>query len=728
MPPTAHAMSCPRCEGAELRPAMTRQGVEVDFCPGCGGVWLDKGELFHFTRKHKALAAMMQEAARRGRVGKLLSPKTGQPMLKLLLFGGRLTVDYCRDTGGLWLDKGELQDIAARDDIEMSLTLGPEAAAEPAEAAPMTPGRLAAIAAAARPLPNLAIRSGGVLIVLYALLGALLIALVEFADLSPEAAVWAGVIIVALQFLLGPFLMDLSLGWFYQCEWINPRALPGHLRDFVQELSAKRGIRFPRFGVINDGAPNAFTYGHTPNNARVVLTRGMFELLGEREVEAVVAHEIGHAVHWDMLVMTMAYLVPLVAYYVYRTLIRVRVRGRDRSAAARLAIALSAYLVYIISEYLVLWLSRTREYWADRFSGEATGDPNALASALVKIGYGLAGRERPEAPRRTEEAPERKPSLEAVGALGIFDPSSARSLAIASARGSVGGGSVPVGGGSVPVGGGSVPRDRWEKTRGTEAPPTAEAPAALDLDQLKGAMRWDLWNPWAKFYELNSTHPLIASRLDHLGRQAAGMGIEPYVVFDLKKPECYWDEFLVDLLVLFLPALLAAGVVGAAIALGQERLLPLALSALGLGMLIKTLFSYRGGAFPEASIAGLLKNVKVSAVRGIPCTVRGTVIGRGVPGLIWSEDFVIQDSTGIVFLDYRQPFRIFELLFAILRRQDLSGRPVAAVGWYRRAPVPYIELKAIATHHSTHRCHVYHYRLFVALLLAAAGIYLFSIM
>ena len=686
----AHALNCPRCDGAALRPAMTKQGVEVDTCPSCGGVWLDKGEVFHFTRKPKALAAMLHGAARKGRVGRVPSPKTGRPMLKLLLFGGRLAVDACRDTGGLWLDKGELEDIAARDDIELSLGLGHEAGTGRDEGDTPAVGRLAAIAAAAPPLPNLAVRSGGVLLLLYGLLGALLIALVEFAGLSPEAAVWIGVGVVAFQFLLGPFLMDLSLRWFYQCEFVDPGSLPGHLQEFVQGLAERRGIRFPRFGIINDGAPNAFTYGHTPNNARVVLTRGLFELLDEAEVEAVVAHEIGHAVHWDMLVMTMAYLVPLVSYYVYRTLVRVRVRGRDKSAGARLAIALTSYLVYVISQYLVLWLSRTREYWADRFSGEATGEPNALARALVKIGYGLAGRKREEGAKHHDESAARQPSLEAVGALGIFDSGSARSLAIASARGGV-------------------------------------APA-LDLDQLKGAMRWDLWNPWAKFYELNSTHPLIAHRLDHLGRQAAGMGQEPYVVFDLQRPECYWDEFLVDLFVMFLPALLAGGVLAAAAATGEAKLLPFALSALGVGMLLKTLFAYRGGSYPETSIAGLLKNVKVSAVRGIPCAVRGTVIGRGVPGLIWSEDFVIQDDTGILFLDYRQPFRIFELLFGLLRRRDLSGRDVAAVGWYRRAPVPYIELKAIGTHDSTHRCYVYYYKFFVAALLIAAGIWLFSIL
>ena len=76
-------------------------------------------------------------------------------------------------------------------------------------------------------------------------------------------------------------------------------------------------MKYPRIGYIDDGAPNAFTYGHTKNDARIVLTRGIFELLTEEEVKAVVAHELGHAVHYDMLFMTVAQLVPLFLYGVY---------------------------------------------------------------------------------------------------------------------------------------------------------------------------------------------------------------------------------------------------------------------------------------------------------------------------------------------------------------------------------------------------------------------------
>jgi Zn-dependent protease with chaperone function len=667
---------------------MTRQGVEVDSCAGCGGVWLDKGEIFYFAAKPKALTQELNKAKAFSKPGDLASPKTGKPMERMILFD-QVEIDQCPDTRGLWLDRGEMRQIMeladARLSLQMDQRVGPGAIAPAALVA--SPGALKAYAAAGRPLPNLAIRSFGVLAFLYGLLTLMLIALVETTGLSPAVAVLIGLGIAAFQFGLGPLIMDWSLRIFYRCEWVSPEDLPPHLRGFIVRVMEKHKKRLPRMGIIHDGAPNAFTYGHHPGNARVVLTQGLIDLLDEKELEAVVAHELGHALRWDMLIMTMAYLVPLIAYYIYRTMVSIRVRGRDKTAGARLAIALGAFVVYIISEYIVLWLSRTREFGADRFAGEATGEPNALSRALVKIGYGLAGRPSEKQRAKAEGAPQRAVGMEALGAMGIANAGAGRALAIASTR-------------------------------------LAGADSEVSKENLKGAMRWDLWNPWAKFYELASTHPLIASRLDHLSRQAAKMGQEPHVVFDDKKPESYWDEFLVDVFVVFLPWLLPLGVLIVGGVQGDSRIMATALSAFGLGLLVKTLFSYRGGAFPEMNVAGLLKNVKVSAVRGVPCTLHGTVIGRGVPGLIYSEDFVVRDDTGLMFLDYRQPLRIWEFLFGLMRRGHLDGQEITATGWYRRAPMPYVELRTLQGGGKTRRCYTMHAKIVFSALVTAAGILL----
>lgn len=225
-------------------------------------------------------------------------------------------------------------------------------------------------------------------------------------------------------------------------------------------------------------------------------------------------------------------------------------------------------------------------------------------------------------------------------------------------------------------------------------------------------MRWDLWNPWARWYELHSTHPLVAHRLRYLSNQSNDMGLFPYIEFDQVKPESYWDEFLVDFFIFILPLFLPLGVFAAfmwqssRVRFSAQPVYPFMLSALGIGLLIRSIFSYPEYHFPEFTVSTLLSQVKVSNVRPISCTVRGKVIGRGVPGYLFSEDFVLQDDTGIIFLDMRQPLGIWELLFAIIKAGTISGKEVVAKGWYHRAPVPYIELFRLSYADKEHKSYV----------------------
>ena len=663
-------MQCPSCAQAELEPVLTVQGAEIDRCGTCAGVWLDRGEIFHFAKKPKRVAERLAEALETQSPTDRLSPVTGNPMVEIAYPGGP-NIDYCPSTGGLWLDAGEMKALlrgesTLRFDVDRK-TVGPQPTAESETRPPRDDSdarRHAAITAGLLALPNLVLRSTATLVGLYALVGAVLIAAVEFAGADLEFAVFGGIAIILVQFAIGPFLMDLQLRWLYRIDWVSPEELPDHLSRFVGRVCEEKNIRFPKFGVIDDGAPQAFTYGHTPNNARIVISRGIYELLEEDEVEAVVAHEIGHAVHWDMFLMTVVQLVPLILYFVYRSLIRTRSSGGgSKGGSAKIYVAIGAYVLYIVSQYIVLWFSRTREYHADRFAGGVTGKPSALASALVKIAYGLAGQEK----KKGKASSARGGRMEAIGAMGIFDAGAAQALAIASY---------------------------------SEA---AQEAGEVAMGNLKGAMRWDLWNPWAKWYEFNSTHPLVANRLRYLSDQAVHMGQEPYVVFDEAQPESYWDEFIFDLFIHLLPAAAALALVLVSVGLyfidgvppEGRLLLPVAVALLGAALLLRFEFAYRSDYFPEMSVAALLKKVKVSAVRPVPCTLKGTVIGRGVPGYIFSEDFVMKDDTGIMFLDFRQPLAIWEWLFGLLKAGRYIDREVLVEGWYRRSPVPYVELKSI---------------------------------
>jgi heat shock protein HtpX len=662
-------VKCPICKDKDLEPVFTKQGVEVDFCPKCFGIWLDKDEIYHFTKVPSYLKAKIDEAVKVGKTSERISPVNGKPMLELAIMEG-LHIDYCPDTEGIWLDRDEinkLPGIKVRIDIDDTMF----------GASAQSHSRILL------PLPNLSVRSGMVLFGMYALLGLFLIALVEFGFIPSSFALLIGVVTVAIHFLLGPFLMDFSLKLFYKVRWIRQDELPVHLKNFISRVCTQKGIDFPRMGIIADGSPNAFTYGHHPNNARIVVTQGLLDLLSEKETEAVVAHEIGHAVHWDMLIMTLAQLVPLIMYYIYRNLIRMKSRGNDKSAPYRLAMALISYLLYIISEFVVLWFSRIREYFADRFSGEVTANPNDLASALVKIGYGLAGSDRSKS-RITEE--KRNVNINAIGPMGIFDSKTANILAIAGHSGA--------------------------RNMGQE----------VDKDKLRDAAKWDLWNPWAAYYELQSTHPLIAKRIKYLSNQSVVLGREPYIEFNERRPESYWDDFLLDIFVKGLPILaLIAGM--ALIVLKVNYFYSgVAIFIVGIAYLINVFYSYSSTEFSPMTINSLLRKIKVSAIRPVPCKVKGKIIGRGIPGLIFSEDFVLQDDTGIIFLDYRQPLGIINFFFGLLRAAKYIDQEAEVVGWYRRAPVPFIEIKKLIVNGKESACYVYNAKLIFASLMIFCGI------
>ncbi len=664
-------MKCAVCSGVELVSTMTRQGVVVDVCPECSGVWLDKGEIFYFTKTPQYVQAQIEEALQHPHPSERRNPYTQKPLVELSLFNGDLIIDYCRDSQGIWLDKGEINKLPASGKTNIGIDLEDGLSDKEDQEQPIVPVSL----------PNLSLTSAMTLVFLYGLLSLALISLVHFEVMSAGMAMILMLVFAALQFGLSPFIMDITLRWFYRVVWVQTSELPEHLQSFVQSVCAKNNMNVPRFGIIPDGSPNAFTYGHTPNNARIVITSGLMDLLEQKELEAVVAHEIGHAVHWDMLVMTIANLVPLILYQIYRILIRIKSRGNDRSALPRYVIAIAAYILYIVSQYIVLWFSRVREYFADRFAGQTTNNPSSLASALVKIGYGLAGKDK------KKDNAGRTHDLESIKAMGVFDPMSARALAVTSYS---------------------------PKNMGGE----------VDKQTLKGAMRWDLWNPWAMYYELHSTHPLIAKRLLALSSQSMAKGQAPYIRFTDKKPESYWDEFFTDLLVSYLPGMVMVAAAAHFAVYRDAGMLKAGVLLFGLAFLIRVFFMYKFSHFPEMNIASLLKKVKVSMIRPVPCTLKGKLIGRGKPGLIWSEDFVLQDDTGIIFLDYKQPLALFSLLFGVFIASSLIGQDVEITGWYRRAPVPYIELKTIKIANEVKRCYVFNVKIFFGIILIILGIIL----
>jgi Zn-dependent protease with chaperone function len=492
---------------------------------------------------------------------------------------------------------------------------------------------------------NLFLRSAIVLALLFGMLFAVGAVVLVAAGAPPIWGVLFALGMVFLQYLLGPWILQL----IYHIEWRDPQSVDPALAQFLTATCAAKNIPVPRLGLIHDGNPNAFTFGHYPGDARLVVTTGLLELLDAPERHAVIAHELGHIAHWDFVVMTIAGVVPLVLYMVWRLSASAN-RGRRKGGSYLAMVGLVSYLAYVVSQYIVLLLSRVREYYADQFSGEVTGDPDSLSTALVKVAYGMAA-----APTDKEKKDDTR--MVAVRAFGVFDPRAAQALALAGA------------------GSGGV---------------TAET--------MEGAMKWDLWNPWAIFHELSSTHPLPARRIRALEQQTLALGKTPHFTFRAEQPESYWDEFAVDLLVNYLP--LVGLILGAVAGFFSVAVAPMAWPGVLLlfvcaGWWLKRLFSYRHDFSQQRTVRSLVEEVKVSAVRSIPCTVEGTIIGRGIPGLFYSDDLVLQDETGFIVADYRQPLGIFQFLFGWLKAQELVGKHGKAMGWYRRSPRPYLELRKL---------------------------------
>lgn len=483
---------------------------------------------------------------------------------------------------------------------------------------------------------------------LYVMLSAVIILVAIFTGFPVTYGIVASMIVLILQFLFSPFLTDFSMKFFYKAK--NFEEIPEYLKSFIEQVCNEKNMKFPKMKLIDDGAPNAFTYGHTKNDARIVLTRGIFELLTEEEVKAVVAHELGHAVHYDMLFMTVAQLVPLVLYFIYETFTESSnssSRNNDNNGYAAM-IGLVAYILYVISNYIILGLSRNREYYADSFSLETTKNPNALASALVKVGFGL-----------TTGKTNNKHSASKSNALGIFDSKASKALVVSSL-------------------------DDGE----------------ISKDNIKQAMKWEQWNIWAKWYEFNSTHPLVSNRLLAISKRSKEFNQEPYIVFDLEKKESYVDDFLVELIINFLPTItLMGGIIAVIVMAFLETNFMLGLGVVlllsVLASIIKFKRRYRGTNFERREVKDLLGEVKVSHITSIPCELEGTIIGRGNPGCIFNEDFVIKDDSGIIFLDYNQPINVVNKIFALFKSQEYFDKKVKVKGWYRRSPVPYVELKTL---------------------------------
>lgn len=153
----------------------------------------------------------------------------------------------------------------------------------------------------------------------------------------------------------------------------------------VQELAQRAQLPMPKVYLIDEQAPNAFATGRNPEHAAVAATTGILNVLTERELRGVMAHELAHVKHRDILISTisatMAGAISMLANFAMFFGGRDE-EGRPVNPIAGIAVAILAPLA---ASLIQMAISRAREFEADRGGAEISGDPQALASALQKI-------------------------------------------------------------------------------------------------------------------------------------------------------------------------------------------------------------------------------------------------------------------------------------------------------------------------------------------------------
>ncbi|MCI0777369.1 MAG: zinc metalloprotease HtpX [Chloroflexi bacterium] len=188
-----------------------------------------------------------------------------------------------------------------------------------------------------------------------------------------------------------------------------------HLHRTIAEVASQAGLPKPKVYVIENDAPNAFATGRNPAHAAVAVTTGIMRILTERELRAVIGHELGHVKNRDILissmVATIAGAISMLAF------ISIFFRN-SRSPYAFLAIIVAWVIAPIAAGIIQASISRTREFQADRTGAELTHDPASLATALEKLHQGI--KERPM---------EATPMAESTAHLYIVHPFKAGGLA-----------------------------------------------------------------------------------------------------------------------------------------------------------------------------------------------------------------------------------------------------------------------------------------------------------
>lgn len=170
----------------------------------------------------------------------------------------------------------------------------------------------------------------------------------------------------------------------YNARQVDANSAP-ELYSMVRELAVRANLPMPKVYIIDDSSPNAFATGRNPDNAAVAATTGIIRVLSPRELRGVMAHELAHVQHRDILISTISATMAGAISALANFALFFGGRDEEGNAVNPVAQIALAILTPLAGSLIQMAISRAREYEADRRGAEICGDPSALADALNKI-------------------------------------------------------------------------------------------------------------------------------------------------------------------------------------------------------------------------------------------------------------------------------------------------------------------------------------------------------
>ncbi|MFB2981186.1 M48 family metalloprotease [Microseira sp. BLCC-F43] len=474
---------------------------------------------------------------------------------------------------------------------------------------------------------------------------------------------------LAILLVLSPWLIDGLLKLFYGNKPFSVETLKTHSQEaarVLQRLTRERRIPVPKLGILPTDAPLALTYGNLPNTARIVVSKGLLEQLTDDEIGAIYAAQMGQIRRWDFVLMSLGVLVAQIPYTIYRLVAEWGEQWEGPILRGTTgAIGQIAYAIYWLLRWPLVWLSRIRVYFSDRFSCDVTGNPNGLSRAILKIAIGIA-----------KDIEQQGKTTWLLEGFDLLMPLGYRQA----------------------IGLGSV-----------------HAYTAFEP-----VLAWDVLNPYSRWLAWNNSHPLTGDRLQLLSRYARHWKLETELDFSSPTGKARPNSafrlqaapYFGILIGLILGALLwLLGEVGS---LARIRLLSwllddywfflrgFVLSGFSIGTLIR-INSFFPDITPstradETTLPDLLGDPDALPIDSQPVRFPGKLLGR--PGIAnWlGQDLILQSGAGLVKLHYLSWLGpIGNIILGTNRPSHLINRSVTVSGWFRRGATPWIDIEAIAT-------------------------------